>query len=301
MGCWNSICILSNLSISYGQRVVVFPIWNRQLCLFPIRGQYNDYGSIENADTHPLQEVLFDKLEASRISFDEIDSFNSNIDDLKAELKAAKEAGKSCDRDTLKMELGLMKKTATAISREGRYTSLNDLVDDMERQIIRGEKIASYDSFRGSFNGLEFCMVLESVWDEIRDMYLADTDVNYRHPHCHINDQLKSFNSKDEDMTDNEEHDAMIMKYAIMSLTSGLSNYYDDYSRIMQFDVDMYNAGLLDDYVEVVKEMSDFRSVMTVMRKELNTDPGAGMQLENHKFMQKSYEIFANSVEVEDE
>lgn len=59
MGCWNSTCILSNLSISYGQCVVLFPLWEGHLVLFPMRGTYNDYGSIEKVDAHPLQEESY--------------------------------------------------------------------------------------------------------------------------------------------------------------------------------------------------------------------------------------------------
>ena len=61
MGCWNATCGISNLPIMYGEKVVTFicknqgfdlrPCYSDTLCTpiyFHFRGEYNDYGSVEN-------------------------------------------------------------------------------------------------------------------------------------------------------------------------------------------------------------------------------------------------------------
>ena len=70
MGCWNETCMVSHLPIHYGDRVVAIPIiestydsvgvystdrWG--MFLPPVRGEYDDYGNIENADDPVFEEL----------------------------------------------------------------------------------------------------------------------------------------------------------------------------------------------------------------------------------------------------
>ena len=86
MGCFNVACSVSNLSINYGDRVVFIPLLPKNWTLrnhpsyknhvvgkhssliysncyfnpltFPIKGQYNDYGGLENVDKDANTEAI---------------------------------------------------------------------------------------------------------------------------------------------------------------------------------------------------------------------------------------------------
>lgn len=71
MGCWNETCMVSNLPIRAGDRIVAIPIiessdknprgtysaayWAPFLPF--VRGEYDDYGSIENTDDYVFEQV----------------------------------------------------------------------------------------------------------------------------------------------------------------------------------------------------------------------------------------------------
>lgn len=71
MGCWNATCGISNLPIVCGERVAVFvcnvnsidttPSYSTTMCspiYFHVKGEYNDYGSIENIDENKYNNNL---------------------------------------------------------------------------------------------------------------------------------------------------------------------------------------------------------------------------------------------------
>ena len=71
MGCWNGTCGITNLPIMYGERIVTFVCENKRFNHRPcysttlaepifthIRGEYNDYGSIENIDPNKNNDLL---------------------------------------------------------------------------------------------------------------------------------------------------------------------------------------------------------------------------------------------------
>lgn len=76
MGCWNGTCGISNLPIMAGDRIVLFVCKrNKNMSnvttvyysddmskpiYLPIRGEYNDYGSIENIDNSNVNKILVD-------------------------------------------------------------------------------------------------------------------------------------------------------------------------------------------------------------------------------------------------
>ena len=70
MGCWNETCMVSHLPICYGDRIVVLPIvenpkdnggiyatgyWAPFLPF--IRGEYDDYGSVENTNDPVFEQI----------------------------------------------------------------------------------------------------------------------------------------------------------------------------------------------------------------------------------------------------
>jgi len=69
MGCWNETCQLTNLPISNGERVVMFPLtatiardeWlpvELKTLTLPIFGSYDDYGFIEDVEDDPELELF---------------------------------------------------------------------------------------------------------------------------------------------------------------------------------------------------------------------------------------------------
>lgn len=105
MGCWNATCNVSNLPIFAGEKVVVIPLVrvmeHASACnccyptdnfvpfAFPIFGEYNDYGGIENATTLEENKKHLEKLEfvyensdkeyVSFKKYDTLDDFINNI------------------------------------------------------------------------------------------------------------------------------------------------------------------------------------------------------------------------------
>lgn len=97
MGSWNGTCHISGLSIPYGERVVWvpvcqsyppnlgFPTYSTDIyapLAFWIRGEYNDYGSIENVDDDEAYKMLMQVGETDRFVFRrrEDDGFLSDIE-----------------------------------------------------------------------------------------------------------------------------------------------------------------------------------------------------------------------------
>lgn len=294
MGCWNSTCILSNLSISAGQRVVVFPIWRNQLCLFPIRGEYNDYGALENVDPHPLQDFLFDRLESLRIPIDGQESF---VDECKSAGEKVKEMESEdpSSKELLKASVQLYRRRAVAIDRQEKYTSLEDLVDDMERQDVRGDKIMLYDGFDQTFSGITFCMVLETVWDQVRDLYINDTSRHwYGHPHKSLDEHVEKFKA---DLIKHGESE-VITDMVFMRIQNELNSRFNDFTKIVELNEKNYDAQLFDAHIDRSKEMSEFSGVLSYMRKSLVSDPMAGSQSDNHQFMEQAYQIFKSALSI---
>ncbi len=58
MGCWNETCALTNLPIHEGDKVVLVPVYDHQMTGLPIRGEYNDYGMIENITNPNIAEIF---------------------------------------------------------------------------------------------------------------------------------------------------------------------------------------------------------------------------------------------------
>jgi hypothetical protein len=63
MGCWNGTCVISGLAIRAGEQAVALPVTYDEHgtagIFFPIFGEYNDYGSLENVQSNrPLEQLL---------------------------------------------------------------------------------------------------------------------------------------------------------------------------------------------------------------------------------------------------
>lgn len=100
MGCWNETCGISNLPIRTNERAVMILLRNspyvsyeETTCIypdsiwspvgFPIFGNYNEYGGLDNAETHPWNCELIKQHEQESSNADRditIDGYEINID-----------------------------------------------------------------------------------------------------------------------------------------------------------------------------------------------------------------------------
>lgn len=72
MGCWNETCAITNLPICWSDPTVAIPLernpYNKDACIYPddmwrpislpLFGTYDDYGNLENVETHPWNQEL---------------------------------------------------------------------------------------------------------------------------------------------------------------------------------------------------------------------------------------------------
>jgi hypothetical protein len=98
MGCWNGTCLISNLPIYSGDEVVFFTLKRKrdvkavegghyetddlyEPLLYPIVGEYNDYGSIENVkEDFSLLEEYFENVELTQNDWDKDNNVFRNIE-----------------------------------------------------------------------------------------------------------------------------------------------------------------------------------------------------------------------------
>ena len=105
MGCWNQTCSLTTLPITYGDEIVLIPLVenynnpiagltyyvndNYEVFGLPIYGKYNDYGGIEDVNTHPsnikfyTESQLFEyKTNRNHEDADLVEFNKENLDDF---------------------------------------------------------------------------------------------------------------------------------------------------------------------------------------------------------------------------
>ena len=95
MGCWNATCNISHLPIRHSERIVVIPLIstafpkntntcyvsdNFQQMALPIRGEYNDYGGIENIEISPENEALIRSYEFYKLKDDNAELDKNDVE-----------------------------------------------------------------------------------------------------------------------------------------------------------------------------------------------------------------------------
>lgn len=145
MGCFNGSCFFSGLPILEGDPAVAVPVVsapNGQLSVtwFPIHGEYNDYGSLENIKETSLTKKLVELVNAKG-------SHNA---------VPGPHAIKFGSQWRFALE-------------EGDIETIEDLVKVMERQGCRDETLMVYDGYQGGWSGISILLVHGAVWSFLRE------------------------------------------------------------------------------------------------------------------------------------
>lgn len=157
MGCWYGSCQVTGLSIFPGDRIVMIPILlNRgeyNPVMRPVRGEYNDYGSICKIDPNPFFDKYFERaLTIMERTSDEVE------DQYGREIPVE-------PSDKCKVWLG--PESDHSLDHEGLPKDVEEFFNLMERQSCRGNVISvrGESIYDDKWMPLEACMVLESVYD----------------------------------------------------------------------------------------------------------------------------------------
>jgi hypothetical protein len=325
MGCWNSTCLLSGLSIEEGDRVVLFPFASyNQLCMIPFRGSYNDYGCITNIDANPLHDELINELNAMCINeSDQAEYLKWSDEELVAisRLKylADIEVNGRSRTDEERLEYNKAWRTRPqkkiVITRKG-----NDpfTVETFLKQIERGH-VSYYDMYEEKFKGVAFALVREEVWDKMVSLLDEDeashnkygmyfeslNEIIDKKKTAILNDINEKFSDVDEVSEEQEENataSELILNMKIMTANNILYGSVNDFTKIFHLNKKRITSPeLFDPYMIAYKEKYALVILTSYLRITIESDPMKGSQFNNHKLMQRAYEIFKESISIRDE
>lgn len=297
MGCWNATCLLSGLSITSRDRVVLFPFSDSgsKLCAIPFRGKYNDYGFIENVDDNPLHDLFIDSVNKMTIQKSEIKSYvnDSEYESVKEKRINELESKEKLTDDEQKEYVLLLydncnKPVVITKTNNDKYT-LDTFLDELSNGI------KYYYPFSNTFRPISFAFVLERVWDEMCALF--NTSDVYEHilygktPIDVVNELKKLI------LTDYRLNSISLdMKYVIKTTNRMLySTYLDDCTNIFHADVSIIsNEKVFNEYMKLYLDKYLLKTITTCMRKSIECEPYIGSQINNRILMNKVYSIFSN-------
>jgi hypothetical protein len=160
MGCWNGSCFFTGLPIRHGDPAIIFPMIQIETgggqsgycsTLFPIEGEYNDYGSMENIKETSLTNKLFQEIKKSHKAFKD---YNEDFVPSKDHWFTFGNRTFDSDKD---------------------LKSIETVLDGMERQDCTGDSCFVNDlGFMNQIGQypLSFVMVHGKVWKYLRENLL---------------------------------------------------------------------------------------------------------------------------------
>lgn len=180
MGCWNATCLLSGLSITCKDRVILFPFSDSgsKLCAIPFRGMYNDYGFIESVDYNPLHDMFIDSVNKMSIHESEMISYvnDSNSKLVKEERIKELESKEKITDDEQKEYVLLVSdnwnKPVVITKTNNDVSTLDTFLNDLS------SGIKYYNQFSNTFRPISFAFVLERVWDEMCALFNKSLDLS---------------------------------------------------------------------------------------------------------------------------
>lgn len=260
MGCWNGSCQASGLSIRHGQRIVVIPLIRQdrewKACWYPIRGEYNDYGSIENVDENFITDHI------TKQFLEEINKENGKIS-----------LGRRFDERFDK-----------------KPTDIEDIVDILERETCIGN-IVSTKTFMGDETSLSYCMVLETVYDwMVKNHNRAIEDWRRKFFKNSISKFKKAVKASTEILNNNVSTKKTIKNYKSLfgigdsyNLLDRLEEYYS-YAGGIGFPIGEINAENVDEYIKIMIEFKSFLTAFNKLRISFTPPAMAGHQDDNSEF-----------------
>lgn len=325
MGCWNSTCLLSGLSIKEGDRVILFPFTDHgnSLCMIPFRGTYDDYGCIENIDADPLHDLFLAEVNAMCIPYSDQKNYLKKTPEEVANLKRIDELSKKSTNNTdteeekreyLKLVVSRHKKIVLTRNSPEPFT-VQSLLNEIERGYV-----SYYAQYEDKFKPISFAMIREDVWDkmsaildepnEIREQYgmyfnpitdlISDKATNI------YNDINERFDGV-EDVSDAEEDTAnateILLKWKVRTANTKLyGSSVNDFTHIFHLsNAIIRDPVLFPAYMVSYAEKYALTILTAYMRITIEEDPKKGSQVENHRLMKRAYEIFQESVSIRDE
>lgn len=260
MGCWNGTCQASGLSINHGKRIVVIPIimvnneW--KMCWYPIRGHYNDYGSIEKVDENFITNKITEKF------LNEINKENGNI-----------RLGSKFDQRF-----------------DAHPKNIEEIIDVLERERCVGDIVKVISNFRGNVS-ITFCMILEEVYDWMVKNHNKCIDSWVKK---HNNQRISSFKRAvkastkmlDANASSKKagEHYASLFRlgddYNILDRGENYSSYVGG----LGFPIGTVKSENVDEYIKIMVDFKKFITVFNALRLPLTPPAMAGSQDDNHEF-----------------
>lgn len=201
------------------------------------------------------------------------------------------------------------------ITRKGNHPFT---VETFIKQIERGH-VSYYDIYEEKFKGIAFALVREEVWDKM--VSLLDEDeashkkygmyfeslneiVNTKKTTI-LNDINEKFSDVDE-VSESQEENAtaseLILNMKIMTANNILYGSVNDYTKIFHLNKKRITSPeLFDPYMLAYKEKYALVILTSYLRITIESDPMKGSQFNNHRLMQRAYEIFKESISIRDE
>lgn len=199
MGSWNGSCFFSGLSIDSGTPAVIFPMMKKnnvlEPALFPIYGEYNDYGSLEGiADNAINLRVLelFKKYGAfnntpKKKEIKESSLAKKELNEIFKDQSSDKKENMERIRELMNIVWGKKNDFKINYGSDWKYgmdskkiDTVENLVRAMEREDCRENVLEVY--LGSEKYSLIFIMVHGAVWGAIKDYMKAEPDYQKQDP-----------------------------------------------------------------------------------------------------------------------
>lgn len=279
MGCWNGSCQATGLSIASGDRIVLIPLlpeYDGDIvpCLIPLRGEYDEGGSIMNIDRNPLVELVEKQVLNMVFLHDEVteDEYLEEIVVPPTEDKRGIWMGRNYTRVLTKGEMP---------------KNFEDICKLIERQVCCGDTLQVMPSYPRKWIPFGYCTVLEEVYDRMTSEMYPNIIKRYE-------DKLfKALSARTElssikELDDSE--DSLFEKYRIIRESSDV--FYDLFkadftcNRINSIHINYNISKMSDEEYELIcrtiNQYALFIEIMGALRKPFSNPASSGSQDENH-------------------
>lgn len=279
MGCWNGSCQATGLSIASGDRIVLMPLLPKYdgkivPCLIPLRGEYDDGGSIRNIDRNSLVDSVEKQLIDMVFLHDEVieNEYGGDTVVPPPEDKRGIWMGHNYTRSLTKGEMP---------------KNFEDLCNLIERQVCCGNTLQIMPTHPREWLPFGYCMVLEEIYDRMTSEMYPELVERYQ------NKLSKAIKARTElssvkDLKDSE--DSIYEKYRIIRDSS--EAFHDLFKAdftctgIRAININYDIAKMSDEEYgltcKVINQYALFIEIMGALRKPFSNPASPGSQDENH-------------------
>lgn len=251
-----------------GKRIVVIPLVNIdnewKMCWYPIRGHYNDYGSIEKVDENFITNKITEKF------IKEINKENGSI-------RLGSKFNQRFDSHPKNIE---------------------EIIDVLERESCIGNIVTVNANSRGNAS-ISFCMILEEVYDWMVKNHSRGIESWYKKRNkqrlLNFKKAVKASTKKlDDNASDVKagKHYASLFRLGEDYNILDRDEQYYPYVGGIGFPIGTVKSENVDEFTKIMVDFKKFIVAFNMLRLPLTTPAMAGSQNDNHEFRLR----FNNSV-----